>query len=275
MSTQKKHKKKVTISTLQAKKRKNEKITMLTAYDATFARLIDKCNIDSILVGDSLGMVIQGHENTIPVTVEDIIYHLKAVKRGTKSAHIIADMPFLSYQASIEDALRNAGRMIKDGGAHAVKLEGGLELLPTIKALTDRGIPVMAHIGLKPQSIHIMGGYKFQGKTEESCISLVNEAVEMQKAGAYALLLEGIAIETSREITNTVKIPTIGIGAGPHCDGQVLVIYDLLGMNNDFSPKFVKKYSDLEETISAAVTEYKNDVQKGAFPTKEHGVNRK
>jgi len=265
---------KVTTQMLRCMKKKGQKITMLTAYDATFARLIDESEIDTVLVGDSLGMVIQGHADTIPVTIEDIIYHTKAVKRGLSRAHVVADMPFMSYQSSVTDALANAGRVIKEGGAEGVKIEGGLEMVETVQALTSVGIPVMAHIGLKPQQVHQMGGYKIQGKSLGQSEQLVKEALAMEEAGAYTLLLEGIAMETAGEITHAVSIPTIGISSGPDCDGQVLVIYDLLGMDERFSPRFVKQYANLAETIKTAVSHYRDDVKEGVFPTKEHAFHR-
>lgn len=266
--------KKVTIPFLMSSKKSGEKITMLTAYDATFARLLDNAGIEMILVGDSLGSVIQGHANTIPVTVEDIIYHTRAVVRGVSSAHVVADMPFMSYQTSIADAMKNAGRLMKEGGAESVKLEVGLESVETVRALVSSGIPVMAHIGLKPQSVHTMGGYKIQGRTLSASDQLVEEARAFEGAGAYALLLEGVAIETARTITETVSIPTIGISSGPYCDGQVLVIYDLLGMDEDFSPKFLKKYTNFAADIKNAVGAYIKDVKEGAYPTEENGFSR-
>ena len=262
--------KKVTTACLRKKKEKGERITMLTAYDATFARLLDAAGVDSILVGDSLGMVVQGHKNTLFVTVDDIIYHTRCVARGVVNAHIMADMPFMSYQASTEQALINAGRCLKEGGAESVKLEGGFELVDTVKALADAGIPVCAHIGLRPQSIHKTGGYKIEGKTESSSAALVEQARAFEKAGAFSLLLEGIVSEAAEEITKAIKIPTIGIGSGNRCDGQVLVIYDILGMDESFSPKFVKRYANLNKTITSAVKEYIKEVRESEFPGEEH-----
>lgn len=267
--------KKVTTGLLRGMKKRGEKITALTAYDSTFARLIDETGIDVVLIGDSLGMVIQGHENTLPVTVEDIIYHTRAVKRSVKRAHIVADMPFMSYQTDVSDAIRNAGRIIKDGGAEAVKLEGGMEIVKHVEAMASAGIPVMAHIGLKPQLVHQMGGYKIQGKTCPESTLLIEEALAFEKAGAYSLLLEGIAMETAEEITKAVGIPTIGISSGPACDGQILVIYDLLGMNEDFAPKFLKKYADFSSLIKNSVSQYIGEVKSGEFPAEEHGFHRK
>lgn len=266
--------KKITTAALRCMKKKGQKIAMLTAYDATFGRLIDQAGVEMVLVGDSLGMVIQGYENTLPVTTDDIIYHTKAVGRAVRRAHLVADMPFMSYQASASDALRNAGRLMKEGGAESVKLEGGSETAGTVAALTSVGIPVMAHIGLKPQSIHQMGGYKIQGRTLKQSEKLLGDALKLEEAGAYSLLLEGIAMETAAEITKSVNIPTIGISSGPYCDGQVLVIYDLLGINRDFSPKFVKKYANLAEDIGGAVSQYIEEVKNGNFPSEEHGFHR-
>lgn len=247
---------------------------MLTAYDSTFAKLLDESGVESILIGDSLGMVIQGHANTIPVTIDDVIYHTKCVSRVVKHAHIMTDMPFMSYQASIDQALLNAGRCLKEGGAESVKLEGGEEIVKTVLALTNVGIPVCAHIGLKPQSIHKMGGYKIHGKTTFSADKLVSEAKALEEAGAFSLLLEGIVAEVAAEITKNVNIPTIGIGSGPDCDGQVLVIYDLLGLDNEFSPKFVKKYADLHSVVTGAVNQYILEVKNGSFPADKHSFHR-
>lgn len=274
MYSAEKKSKKITTTVLRSMKKRKEKISMLTAYDATFARLIQEAGIETVLVGDSLGMVIQGNENTLPVTIEDIIYHTRAVKRGITTAHLVADMPFMSYQASVSDALKNSGRAIKEGGAESVKLEGGLEIVDKVTAIVSAGIPVMAHIGLKPQSVHQTGGYKIQGKTCTESERLVEEALAFERAGVYSLLLEGIAIETAEEITNAVGIPTIGIGSGPHCDGQVLVIYDLLGMNEKFSPKFLKKYENLSETIKNSTCRYIQDVKAGGFPSYENAYHR-
>ena len=266
--------KKITTICLRRMKNCGQKITMLTAYDSTFAKLLDESGVESILIGDSLGMVVQGHQNTIPVTIDDVIYHSKCVSRVVKRAHIMADMPFMSYQASIDQALLNAGRCLKEGGAESVKLEGGEEIVKTVEALTNVGIPVCAHIGLKPQSIHKMGGYKIHGKTAGSADRLINEAKALEDAGAFALLLEGIVSEVAAEITKSVNIPTIGIGSGPDCDGQVLVIYDLLGLDNEFSPKFVKKYANLNEIVTGAVSRYISEVKDSSFPADEHSFHR-
>jgi 3-methyl-2-oxobutanoate hydroxymethyltransferase len=260
--------KKITVSHIASSK-KRHKLTMLTAYDAAIAKLIDEAGVDIALVGDSLGMVIQGQENTIPVKLEDIIYHTKCVARGIERAHIVADMPFSTYPTKTH-ALLNAGRLLKEGGAESVKLEGGEEIADIVKTLTSSGIPVIAHIGLKPQFIHRMGGYKIHGKDEDSERLLLKEAKLLEKAGAYSLLLEGITREVAGKITDSVMIPTIGIGSGPFCDGQVLVINDLLGMDKNFKPKFVKQYADLHLTITNAVKTYCEEVKTGNFPAMEN-----
>jgi 3-methyl-2-oxobutanoate hydroxymethyltransferase len=274
MSQIKEQPKKITTACLRRMKERGEKISMLTAYDATFARLLDGSGVDVILIGDSLGMVVQGHANTIPVTIDDIVYHSRCVARAARRAHVMADMPFMSYQSSVESALINAGRCLKDGCAESVKVEGGLELVDTVSALTSAGIPVCAHIGLRPQTIHQMGGYKIHGKTHAGAGRLVEEAVKFEEAGAFMLLLEGIVAEVAEEISKRVSIPTVGIGSGAACDGQVLVIYDLLGMDEDFSPKFVKKYLNLHGEITRAVENYTNDVKSGRFPSEEHSFHR-
>lgn len=260
----------VGVPTLQAMKRDGRPIAMLTVYDATFARLLDRCGIDVLLVGDSLGMVIKGEDNTLSVTVDDVVYHTRAVARGIERAHLVADMPFMSYQTSVEDGLRNAGRLIKDGGAHAVKLEGGRSHAELVNKMTDVGIPVMGHIGLMPQSIHVMGGYRVQGRDQEAARRLLDDALALQDAGAYALVVEAVPQQVARQISETLRIPVIGIGAGAHCDGQVLVTYDLLGMNPDFLPRFVKRYDMLSERISRAVSAYADEVRDRKFPAEEH-----
>ncbi len=260
---------KTTIQDFLKKKSEGRKITMLTAYDYPFAQIVDEAGIDAILVGDSLGMVVQGLENTLPVTMDEMIYHTKMVCRAVKNALVIGDMPFMSYQASIEDAVRNAGRFLKEAGASAVKLEGGAEVAEQIRAMTRSEIPVMAHIGLTPQAIHRMGGYKVQGKTEEAAKRLLHEAHIVEDAGAFALLLEAIPIKLARKITNELSIPTIGIGAGPHCDGQVLVLHDVIGMFERFVPKFVKRYANLKEEAMKAIETYRREVEQGVFPSDE------
>ncbi|MBA4419251.1 MAG: 3-methyl-2-oxobutanoate hydroxymethyltransferase [Syntrophus sp. (in: bacteria)] len=242
-----------------------EKLTMLTAYDYVCAGIVDDAGIDSILVGDSLGQVVLGYPSTIPVTVDEMIHHTKAVSRGVKRALVVIDMPFMSYHESIEQARRNAGRMIKESGASAVKLEGGVIMKEVIKALVDIEIPVMGHIGLTPQSINRMGGYKVQGKGEEAK-RLIDDAKAVEEAGAFAVVLECVPRELAKEITGMISIPTIGIGAGPDCDGQVLVIHDLLGILEGFRPKFVKTYMNLRQEMDSAVKSYIKEVQEGAFP---------
>ncbi len=260
---------KFTIHDFLNKKRDGKKITMLTAYDYPFARIVDEAGIDVILVGDSLGMVVQGLENTLPVTMDEMIYHTKMVSRAVKNAMVIGDMPFMSYQTGIEDAVRNAGRFLKEAGASAVKMEGGAEVADHIKAMTKSDIPVMAHIGLTPQSIHRMGGYKVQGKTEEAANKLFEEARIVEDAGAFSLILEAIPMELSRKITEELSIPTIGIGGGPHCDGQVLVLHDVIGLFERFVPKFIKKYANLKDDALNAIMTYREEVEKGSFPTED------
>ncbi len=264
----------VTIPQLQQMKVESRKISMITAYDATFARLLDQAGIDTLLVGDSLGMVVQGRATTIPVTLDEIIYHTRCVARGTERAHLIADMPFGSYQSSVRDAIVAGSRCLKEGLAESVKVEVGLEDTRLVAAMVRAGIPVMAHIGLCPQRVHQMGGYKIQGKTASAEEVLLETAMAMAAAGAYALLLEGITIEVAAHITRVVSIPTIGIGSGPHCDGQVLVCYDLLGMQPDWNPRFAKKYMDGAGIITQAVQQFMTEVQNGAFPADANGVHQ-
>jgi 3-methyl-2-oxobutanoate hydroxymethyltransferase len=259
--------KKKTVLDIQKMKAEGDRITVLTCYDFPTARILDNCGIDIMLVGDSAGVVFAGHENTLPVTVEEMLYHTRAVMRAEPKALVIADMPFLSYQVDLSDARRNAGRLIKDGGAAAVKLEGGEHVAATIRAIVDMDIPVMGHIGLTPQSIHRMGGYRVQGKTDEQAEKLLADARAVETAGAFALVLEGIPQKLALRITGELAIPTIGIGAGPHCDGQVLVIHDILGLCEKYSPKFVKKYVDLRPVITDAVNRYIEEVKRGEFPT--------
>ena len=261
----------VTVPRLRKMKRDGARISMVTAYDATFARLFDDAGIDVLLVGDSLGMVVQGRDSTLPVTVDEVIYHCRAVARGTRRAHIVGDMPFLSWQLSTEQALRNAGRFLSEGGAQSVKLEGGVEAGPTIERIVEAGIPVMAHVGLTPQSVHAMGGFRVQGKTEETADRIMADARAVAEAGAYALVLEGIPSDLAQSISEEIDIPTIGIGAGPHCDGQVLVCYDLLGLTPDLKPKFVKRYAEFFDEGLAAAQRYRDEVRTGVFPSEEHG----
>jgi 3-methyl-2-oxobutanoate hydroxymethyltransferase len=258
-----------TIQDFLKKKKEGKRITMLTAYDYPFARIVDEAGIDAILVGDSLAMVVQGLDNTLPVTMDEMIYHTKIVSRATKNAMVIGDMPFMSYQTSIENAVRNAGRFLKEGGAAAVKMEGGAEIAEHIKAMTKSDIPVMAHIGLTPQSIHRMGGYKVQGKTEEAAKRLVEEAHIVEDAGAFSLLLEAIPMNLAKAITDELSIPTIGIGAGPYCDGQVLVLHDVIGLFERFVPKFVKRYTNIKEEALKAIKTYREEIEKGLFPSEE------
>ena len=262
--------KKFTSASFLASKIKGEKITVLTAYDYQMAKLVDEAGIDCILVGDSLGMVVLGYENTLEVTMEDMIYHTKAVKRGTERAFIVADMPFMSYHVSCEEAVKNAGRLIKEGRATGVKLEGGREIIDKVKSLRDAKIPVMGHIGLTPQSVNLFGGFKVQGKSEEKARVIIEDALLLEQAGVFAVVLEGIPAELAKIITENLSIPTIGIGAGVDCDGQVLVINDMIGMNDGFVPKFVKQYKILHQDIKSAVSEYMNEVKSGEFPKVEH-----
>ena len=261
---------KFTVKSFQEAKDNNRKISMLTAYDYSMAKIVDVAGIDSVLVGDSLGMVFQGNESTLPVTLDEIIYHTKAVVRGVKNALVVADMPFLSYHVSKEEAVRNAGRMIKEGGAEAVKMEGGTLFSETIKAVVDAQIPVMGHIGLTPQSVNAFGGFKVQGKDEQSAKRIWEDAKLLEEAGVFAITLECIPDKLAQLITKSLRIPTIGIGAGKSCDGQVLVINDMLGMFSDFVPRFVKQYAKLNIEITAAVQHYIAEVREGDFPAGEH-----
>lgn len=261
---------KVTIHTLRKMKEAGERIGMLTCYDATFARLLDGAGTDVLLVGDSLGNVIQGEKTTLPVTVDQIVYHLRLVCRGASRAQIVGDMPFMSYHGSVDEAVMNAGRLVKEGGAEAVKLEGGADFVDVIRKISRAGIPVMGHIGLTPQSVHRMGGYVIQGRDEEKAAKLLEDAVALQEAGCYSIVLEGMPTSVAAAITARLSIPTIGIGAGNGCDGQVLVIYDLLGMDPSFAPKFVKRYAQLHEVIGGAVGSYLEEVKSGAFPDDAH-----
>jgi 3-methyl-2-oxobutanoate hydroxymethyltransferase len=265
--------KQVTILDVQKMKADSSKITVLTCYDYPTARILDACGIDVILVGDSLGVVVAGHENTLPVTMDEMVYHTRAVVRANPRALVVADMPFLSYQIDMGQARANAGRLIKEGGAAAVKLEGGANMAETIRAITSMDIPVMAHIGLTPQSIHRMGGYRVQGKKEEQAGQLMNDAVAVEEAGAFAVVLEGIPRKLAGRITDQLAIPTIGIGAGPECDGQVLVLHDILGLCEKYSPKFVKRYADARTVIADAVSAYITEVKTGEFPTEAHSFN--
>ncbi len=260
----------VTIHTVKKMKAAGQKICMVTAYDATFARLFDEAGADMLLVGDSLGMVVQGHDSTLPVTMDQMVYHSRAVTRGTKRAHVVGDMPFMSYQNSVEDAVRNAGRLVAEGGVGSVKLEGGAEFADVIERIVRASVPVMGHLGLTPQSVHKMGGYVVQGRDEDTARKLLDDAVAIEKAGCYAVVLEGVPLDLAKTITSRLSIPTIGIGAGKHCDGQVLVCYDLLGLNPHFKPKFVKHYAMLSNDVNAAAKAYFDEVREGTFPDDEH-----
>lgn len=257
---------KVTIRTLMKMKERGEKITMLTAYDFAMARIIDAAQMDMILVGDSLGNVILGYDSTIPVTIEDMIHHAKAVRRGTKDAMLVIDMPFLSYQVDPKDAVYNAGRIMKETGAEAVKLEGGKPMVPTIEAIVDVGIPVMGHLGLRPQSIHQLGRSTIQGKTAEQAESLLEDVLALEKAGAFAVVLELVTEEAARYVSERLQIPTIGIGSGAGCDGQVLVSYDMIGMFENISMKFLKKYINLHHDLLHAFKSYRREVKEGMYP---------
>lgn len=259
-----------TAVTFKQAKEKNEKLTMLTAYDYSTAKIIDEAGINGILVGDSLGMVCLGYEDTLSVTMEDMIHHTKAVARGAKNTLVVADMPFMSYQTSVYDAVVNAGRLIKEGRAHVVKLEGGVEVCDKIEAIVKASIPVMAHIGLTPQSVNAFGGFKVQGKDEEAAKNLIEAALAVEKAGAFAVVLECVPAKLAAIITEKLSIPTIGIGAGAQCDGQILVYQDMLGMYSDFTPKFVKKYEALGEKMNIAFKNYIKEVKDGVFPAEEH-----
>ncbi len=258
---------KVTIHTLRQMKERGEKIAVLTAYDATFARLLDEGGADVLLVGDSLGMVVQGNDTTLPVTLEEMAYHCRAVVRGAKRAHVVGDMPFMSYQSSIEQGMANAGRLIKEGGCHSVKLEGGAQYADLVRRLVGAGIPVMGHIGLTPQSFHQLGGFKVQGRETGGREKLLADARALEEAGCYAIVLEAIPADIAREITEALTIPTIGIGAGVACDGQVLVSYDMLGMDETFKPRFVRRFATLGATIKDAVSQYVGEVRGGSFPS--------
>jgi 3-methyl-2-oxobutanoate hydroxymethyltransferase len=259
----------VTLPSLRRRKRRGEKITMLTAYDFTFAQIFDSAGIDVLLVGDSLGNVVQGHSTTLPVTLEESLYHTRLVSRGVRRALVVADMPFGSYQVSPEDAVRNAIRFVKESGAHAVKLEGGTAMLGTIARIVACEIPVMGHVGLTPQAIHRMGGHRVQGRSDEGRAKVMADAKAVEEAGAFAVVLEGVPVELAQEVTATLSIPTIGIGAGVHCDGQVLVMHDLLGLS-DWTPSFVKPYANLGAVASQAARRFAEEVSDQKFPDPEH-----
>lgn len=259
---------------LRKKKADNERIVMVTAYDATMARIVDRAGVDMVLVGDSLGMVVQGHDNTLAVTLDHMIYHCQCVARGLQGAHLTGDLPFMTYQVGPDDAIRSAGRLVQEGQAQSVKLEGGVAVASSIERIVGAGIPVVGHVGLTPQSVHAMGGYKVQGRADADGERILNDAVAVEQAGAFCVVLEGIPRGLAAEITERLTIPTVGIGAGPDCDGQVLVVNDVLGLDTSFSPKFVKRYATLEEQAIAAVSAYATEVRGGVFPGPEHSFHR-
>ena len=263
-------KQKVTIPQLKERTESGRKIRMVTAYDYPTALLVDRSEVELILVGDSLGMVVLGYDGTVPVTMDEMVHHIKPVVRGARNTLIVGDMPFMSYNVSIEKAIENAGRLMKEGGADCVKLEGGLPVVPVVRALVDAGIPVMGHIGLTPQTASQLGGFKVQGKDEAAAQRMLVEAQKMEEAGAFSIVLEAIPAPLAKLITAKIGIPTIGIGAGPDCDGQVLVIHDMIGLFDRFVPKFVKKYANVSEDIVSALNTYAKDVETGAFPGPEH-----
>lgn len=257
----------LTVQSLRAMSARGQRIVMCTAYDATFARMLEEGGADVLLVGDSLGMVVQGLDTTLPVTLDEMIYHARAVSRGSKRAHLVGDMPFMSYQVSPEQALTNAGRFLAEGNMHAVKIEGGVDMAPTVRRLVRAGIPVMGHVGLMPQSVHAMGGFKVQGKDEDDAERILDDARAIADAGAYSIVLEGVPASLAARIRTQVPVPTIGIGAGPECDGQVLVCYDLLGLAPDRVPKFVKMYDNWYARGVTAMQNYAEEVRAGLFPT--------
>ena len=261
--------KRVTTQTVVNMKLQNDKISMLTAYDYTMGRIIDEAGIEVILVGDSAGNTMAGYDTTIPMTMDQMVYHAQCVTRGVKKALVVSDLPFMSYQITAQEALRNAGRMMKEAGAHAVKLEGGKEIADTVKRIVDAGIPVMGHLGLTPQSIYKFGTYKVRATEDEEAQQLLNDALKLEEAGCFAIVLEKIPSELARKVTQSLSIPTIGIGAGSQCDGQVLVLHDMLGLNKDFKPRFLRRYADLEERMGEAVKQYVKDVKSQDFPNQD------
>jgi 3-methyl-2-oxobutanoate hydroxymethyltransferase len=260
----------LTVTDLLAMKDAGRRIVMLTCYDAIFARLLDASDVDILLVGDSLNQVIAGHETTLSATLDQMIYHAAAVRRGTRRGLVFVDLPFLTYQISIPEAIRNAGRVLQETGAHGVKLEGGSHMVETVSALVERGIPVMGHLGLTPQSVHALGGYRVQGRGEAAADRLLNDAKLLQSAGACAVVLELIPAPLAGRVSQSLSIPTIGIGAGPMCDGQVLVLHDMLGLNEQFAPKFLKQYATLGQTVREAVRAFAGEVRESKYPGKEH-----
>lgn len=259
-----------TTHSIRLMKKKGKKIVMLTSYDAPTAAILSEVGVDMILVGDSVGNCLLGYESTIPVTLEDVIHHCAAVSRAKPDCLIVGDMPFMSYKISTEQALENCGLMLQEGGAEAVKIEGAGPVADIVQSVVDAGIPVMGHIGLTPQSIYQLGGYRVQGRTADMAGKLIEQATQLEQAGAFSLVIELVPSETAKAITEAVDIPTIGIGAGPYCDGQVLVLWDMLGLFEDFKPKFVKKYANVRDLIKTAVTDYANEVRNGVFPDEEH-----
>lgn len=258
-----------TIRDIATMKRRGNPITMITAYDYTSARIVENAGVDIILVGDSLGQVVLGYDSTVPVTMEEMLHHIKSVVRGTENVHIVGDLPFMSYQASGTDAIRNAGRLLKEGGAQSVKLEGGRHVAKTMRRIVQAGIPVMGHVGLTPQAVNQLGGYRIQGRTTRAAVELIEDAKAVEDAGAYSVVLEGVPSQLARIVTDRLKIPTIGIGAGVHCDGQVQVFHDMLGLYTDFTPKHARKYAHLAELMNGAVSEYIEDVRSQTFPSED------
>ncbi|ARP49751.1 3-methyl-2-oxobutanoate hydroxymethyltransferase [Caproicibacterium lactatifermentans] len=259
-----------TVKSFQKAKENKERISMLTAYDYSMAKIVDAGGVDAILVGDSLGMVMQGNDSTLPVTVDQMVYHCRCVSRGVKRAMVVGDMPFLSYQISTEEAVRNAGRLVQEGGADVVKLEGGRDMVPVVRAIIHAQIPVMGHIGLTPQSVNLFGGFKVQGKEEAAARNMIADAQALEEAGVFAIVLESVPEGLAKLITEKVHVPTIGIGAGRCCDGQILVVNDMLGMFDDFVPKFVKQYAHMKESMSGAIAQYVSDVQEQRFPERKN-----
>ena len=265
----------VTIRDLSKMKARGEKIAMITAYDYTSAIIVERAGIPIILVGDSLGHVVMGYDSTVPVTMEDMIHHIKAVMRGSEKAHVVGDLPFMSYQADTAEAIRNAGRLLKEGGCQSVKLEGGRSISETVSKITQAGIPVIGHLGLTPQAVNQLGGYRVQGRTTKAAVELIDDAKALEEAGAYAVVLEGVPKQLAQMITERLAIPTIGIGAGVNCAGQVQVFHDLLGLFDDFSPKHARKYANLSEIIQGAISRYVSDVQEQTFPTDKESFSMK
>ena len=263
----------ITVRDIRAFKERGERFAMLTAYDALSARLLDEAGIPLLLVGDTLGMVMLGHDSTLPVTMDEMLHHTRAVKRGVTNAFVVGDMPFMSYQGSLDEGINNAGRFLKEAGANSVKLEGGGRVLPLVERLAESGIPVMGHLGLTPQSVHQLSGYRVQGRGDEQAEEMLRDAKSLESAGAFALVLEAVPASLAKEITTTLSIPTIGIGAGPHCDGQVLVYHDMLGITSGKLPKFVKRYANLGDEIRSAAQTFAAEVAEGTYPSPEHSYS--